>query len=119
MAGSVRLVREKTLAAQLKTMTTTELPQVRRIVPPICRLTDMIRLAFHERTNMVLPNEICQGCWLNIVGMFTGAIDRDAILKIEHYCPHHVEPDMVLYHALEGRQPEGYWSMANPWSEAL
>ncbi|MGO4856287.1 hypothetical protein [Arthrobacter sp. 2MCAF14] len=100
-------------------MTTTELPQVQRITPPIGRLTDMIRLAFHTKTNMVLPNEICQACWLNMVGMVTGAIDRDAILRVEHGCPHYVEPDMVFFHALEGMPPEEYWSMVNPWSEAL
>lgn len=108
-----------TVAAQLKTMTTNELPQVRRITPPIGGLTDTIRLAFHTATTMILPTEVCQACWLNIVGMITGAIDRDAILKIEHECPHYVEPDMVLFHALARMQPEEYWSMANPWSEAL
>ncbi|MDJ0354407.1 hypothetical protein [Pseudarthrobacter sp. PH31-O2] len=61
-----------------------------RIEPPITSITQAIRLRFHELTGLILPNTICQTCWLNNVSLFTAAIDLDAVLKSEHACPHHV-----------------------------
>lgn len=106
-------------AALLKGMATTKPAAARPIEPPANAMTDTIRLNFYELTGMVLPHLVCQTCWLNIVGMSLEAIDRGAILTSEHECPHYVEPDVVLYHALQGLPAEGYWGMADPWSERL
>lgn len=89
-----------------------------RIEPPITSITDAIRLRFHELTGLILPKTICQTCWLNIVALFTQAIEPDAILKYEHMCPHHVEADLVLYHSLEGLPQEDYWLEPDPWSDS-
>ncbi|KIC68734.1 hypothetical protein RM50_04590 [Pseudarthrobacter phenanthrenivorans] len=90
---------------------------MRRTEPPVTAATDTIRLNFHSLTRMVLPRAICQTCWLNIVGVSTGSIERGAIVEVEHDCPHNVEPDLVLFHALEGLPQEDYWMMTDPWND--
>lgn len=98
-------------------MTTTPQTAAARIQPPVTSLTDTIRLAFYQQTGMILPESVCQACWVNITALVTETIQASDILKVEHVCPHYVEPDVVLYHALQGLQEEAYWAMADPWSE--
>jgi hypothetical protein len=114
---SWQLVRENDTSAHFKSMTTAPNTTVRRTEPPVNAMTDTIRLKFHELTRMVLPRSVCQACWVGIVAVCTDTIQRDAILEVEHSCPHYVEPDVVLYHALRGLPPEDYWAVADPWSE--
>lgn len=98
-------------------MTTIPTATVRRIEPPVTALTDRVRLDFYSLTRMVLPRAVCQACWVNVVAMSTGAIDRSEIVEVEHSCPHHVELDLVLFHALAGLPQEDYWTMPDPWNE--
>lgn len=100
-------------------MTTTQPATMRRIEPPVTPATDAIRLSFHSLTGMVLPGTLCQACWLNIVALSIGTMHRAEILEVDHHCPHSVEPDLVLFHALEGLPEEDYWAMPDPWSEAM
>ncbi len=90
---------------------------MRRTEPPVTPATDAIRLEFYSLTGMVLPRAVCQACWLNVAAVLTGTIDRTDIVQVEHHCPHTVEPDLVLFHALADLPNEDYWGMPDPWNE--
>lgn len=92
-------------------------PQTAALIqPPVTSLTDRIRLAFHQHTGIVLPESVCQACWVSIVALVTETIQPRDVLEVEHACPPYVEPVIVLYHALRRLPEEDYWKMPDPWS---